>query len=205
MANDRASNLGSIFNAGKTREQGMAQAKPEAMPYFMPDMTRETELVVSRESRRDTTMELTQDPTVELTQETTVEGMREPVVDEAPSSTPEVDLVVSNVAVYLPVPVLDRLKASRAKLKRTYTDLLIDAFDELADAQILEALGATPRSGGMPRRHRGPARGQGGVQVQLRLDQEQRDWLDERVKEYGAPSRSALVAAVFDAWLPKGR
>lgn len=50
---------------------------------------------------------------------------------------------------------------------------------------------------------RGAARGQGGVQVQLRLDQEQRGWLDEQVARLGAPSRSAMVASVYDAWLPK--
>ena len=54
----------------------------------------------------------------------------------------------------------------------------------------------------MPRR-RGAGRGQGGIQVQLRLDQLQRSWLDQQVQALGAPSRSALVAAVFDFWLPK--
>ncbi len=108
-----------------------------------------------------------------------------------------------NTAVYLPVAVLDRLRQCAAKRQLTYTDLLIDAFDELTEEQLLTACGRKPRAdGGMPRSRRGAVRGQGGVQVQLRLDQLQRAWLDEQVEHLGAPSRSGLVAAVFDAWLP---
>ncbi|VWX51480.1 conserved hypothetical protein [Micrococcus luteus] len=114
----------------------------------------------------------------------------------------EDELVVSNVAIYLPAPVLDRLKRERGRRKMTYTDLLVMAFDELSQEQLLEALGYKPQGSGMPRR-RGAGRGQGGIQVQLRLDQLQRSWLDQQVQALGAPSRSALVAAVFDFWLPK--
>lgn len=192
MSTERARNLGAIFNAGKTRPDADLTAVPEFMPYPAPSTTRET--------MRDVPMETRQESTPESEGDTTKDGPR-----EAAGETQEAELVVSNTAVYLPVPVLSRLKEARAKRKLTYTDLLIDAFDELEDEQILVALGVKPRTGGMPRRHRAPARGQGGVQVQLRLDQEQRAWLDDRVEQYGAPSRSALVAAVFDAWLPRGR
>lgn len=196
MSTERARNLGAIFNAGKTRPDADLTAVPEFMPYPAPSTTRETMRDVPMETRQESTPESEGD----TTQEPTKDGPR-----EAAGETQEAELVVSNTAVYLPVPVLSRLKEARAKRKLTYTDLLIDAFDELEDEQILVALGAKPRTGGMPRRHRAPARGQGGVQVQLRLDQEQRAWLDDRVEQYGAPSRSALVAAVFDAWLPRGR
>lgn len=196
MSTERARNLGAIFNAGKTRPDADLTAVPEFMPYPAPSTTRETMRDVPMETRQESTPE----SEGETTQEPTKDGPR-----EAAGETQEAELVVSNTAVYLPVPVLSRLKEARAKRKLTYTDLLIDAFDELEDEQILVALGAKPRTGGMPRRHRAPARGQGGVQVQLRLDQEQRAWLDDRVEQYGAPSRSALVAAVFDAWLPRGR
>lgn len=196
MSTERARNLGAIFNAGKTRPDADLTAVPEFMPYPAPSTTRETMRDVPMETRQESTPESEGD----TTQEPTKDGPR-----EAAGETQEAELVVSNTAVYLPVPVLSRLKEARAKRKLTYTDLLIDAFDELEDEQILVALGAKPRTGGMPRRHRAPTRGQGGVQVQLRLDQEQRAWLDDRVEQYGAPSRSALVAAVFDAWLPRGR
>lgn len=196
MSTERARNLGAIFNAGKTRPDADHTAVPEFMPYPAPSTKRETMRDVPMETRQESTPESEGD----TTQEPTKDGPR-----EAAGETQEAELVVSNTAVYLPVPVLSRLKEARAKRKLTYTDLLIDAFDELEDEQILVALGAKPRTGGMPRRHRAPARGQGGVQVQLRLDQEQRAWLDGRVEQYGAPSRSALVAAVFDAWLPRGR
>lgn len=200
MSTGRARNLGAIFNAGKARPDADVATTPDPTPYSMPALTRDI--------KRDVPMEMWQESTRESEGEVSREDKRDPMEDgpkEAAVEMQETELVVSNTAVYLPVPVLGRLKEARAKRKLTYTDLLIDAFDELEDEQILAALGAKPRTGGMPRRHRAPARGQGGVQVQLRLDQEQRAWLDERVEHYGAPSRSALVAAVFDAWLPKGR
>lgn len=208
MSTERARNLGAIFNAGKTRPDADLTAVPEFMPYPAPSTTRETLRDVPMETRQESTPESEGDTTLEPTREAERDTTQEPTKDgprEAAGETQEAELVVSNTAVYLPVPVLSRLKEARAKRKLTYTDLLIDAFDELEDEQILVALGAKPRTGGMPRRHRAPARGQGGVQVQLRLDQEQRAWLDDRVEQYGAPSRSALVAAVFDAWLPRGR
>ena len=54
----------------------------------------------------------------------------------------------------------------------------------------------TLTNSGMPRR--APRkRGEAGIQIQLRLDGVQVAWLDEKVAEFDAPSRSALVSTVF--------
>lgn len=188
MTTHRASNLGNLFNARRTADHPAQtpedaphpghHAMPETAPASAPEMTRE------------------------IAQETTVELTHATVLPAATADPQEDELVVSNSAIYLPAPVLDRLKRERGRRKMTYTDLLVMAFDELSQDQLLEALGYKPQGSGMPRR-RGAGRGQGGIQVQLRLDQLQRSWLDQQVQALGAPSRSALVAAVFDFWLPK--
>jgi hypothetical protein len=48
----------------------------------------------------------------------------------------------------------------------------------------------------MPTRQR-RVRGTAGIQIQLRLDTNQRAWIDQKQLDVGAPSRSALVAAVL--------
>ena len=203
---NRADGLGAVFNArgrGKKKPAEKVDSVPYAMPETTPDATPESTQDTTPETvpvaTRETAPELMPDVRRAVPQEgaQVVELDREDVPEEE-------ELVVRNTAVYLPVPVLDRLRTAAAKRHRTYTDLLIDAFDELSDDQLLAACGHKPRGdGGMPRGRRGAARGQGGVQVQLRLDQEQRGWLDEQVARLGAPSRSAMVASVYDAWLPK--
>ena len=44
-------------------------------------------------------------------------------------------------------------------------------------------------------------RGHGPIQIQLRLDDRQHEWLDTQVQRHGAPSRSALVSAVLSRHL----
>ncbi|MGW3946311.1 hypothetical protein ACWEBH_09215 [Micrococcus endophyticus] len=192
MTTHRASNLGNLFNARRVADR--AAHTPESMPYSTPVVAPEdvpANVTVSvPDNVQDSTMETLQDVSPEA------------APAAAPSVLQDADLVVSNVAIYLPAPVLDRLKRERGRRKMPYTDLLITAFDELSREQLLEALGYKPQGSGMPRR-RGTGRGQGGIQVQLRLDQLQRSWLDEQVQALGALSRSALVAAVYDFWLPK--
>lgn len=192
MTTPRASNLGNLFNA--RRMTGQPTSTPDAMPdsktYPTPEAMPSTTTDRVREAVQDSTLEATQDTAPEA------------APGAATSDPRDAELVVSNVAIYLPTPVLDRLKRERGRRKMPYTDLLITAFDELSQEQLLEALGYKPQGSGMPRR-RGTGRGQGGIQVQLRLDQLQRSWLDQQVRGLGAPSRSALVAAVFDFWLPK--
>ena len=111
-----------------------------------------------------------------------------------------------NVGVYLPPALLAQVKDAVYQERTTYADLLIDAFEAVDDKQIAEEF--TPKttltSSGMPRR--APRkRGEAGIQIQLRLDGLQVAWLDEKVTEFDAPSRSALVSAVFKLHIQAGQ
>ncbi|UKA73424.1 hypothetical protein [Arthrobacter sp. FW306-06-A] len=103
-----------------------------------------------------------------------------------------------NVGVYLPPALLAQVKDAVYQERTTYADLLIDAFEAVDDNQITKEFTpeTTLTSSGMPRR--APRkRGEAGIQIQLRLDGLQVAWLDEKVAEFDAPSRSALVSAVL--------
>lgn len=110
---------------------------------------------------------------------------------------------VRNVAVYLPVALLERLKRTRRSRELTYSDLLVEAaaahLDDLDESAFRDASGPTA-SGGMPVRSR-RRQPEPGVQVQIRLDGLQVKWLDEQVNRLGAPSRTALVARLLEAHL----
>ncbi len=108
---------------------------------------------------------------------------------------------VRNVAVYLPVPLLERCRRTTRSRELTYAELLVEAatvhLDELGASFAPPRPAAGP---GMPAR---PARRQPGpgVQVQIRLDGHQLAWLDQQVHRLGAPSRTALVTALLRAHL----
>lgn len=111
-----------------------------------------------------------------------------------------------NVGVYLPPPLLADIKDAVYQGRTTYADLLIDAFEAVDDERIAGEFTheTTLTSSGMPRR--APRkRGEAGIQIQLRLDGLQVAWLDEKVTEFGAPSRSALVSTVFKLHMQAGR
>lgn len=110
---------------------------------------------------------------------------------------------VRNVAVYLPVALLERLKRTRRSRELTYADLLVEAaaahLADLDESAFRGDIGPTA-SGGMPVRSR-RRQPEPGVQVQVRLDGFQVSWLDEQVSRLGAPSRTALVARLLEAHL----
>ena len=110
-----------------------------------------------------------------------------------------------NVGVYLPPALLTQVKDAVYQERTTYADLLIDAFEAVDDNQITKEFTpeTTLTSSGMPRR--APRkRGEAGIQIQLRLDGLQVAWLDEKVAEFDAPSRSALVSAVLKLHIHAG-
>jgi hypothetical protein len=80
----------------------------------------------------------------------------------------------------------------------TYADLLLDAFEALDPESIVREFRpeTVPTASGMPRRAV-RQRGSAGIQIQVRLDDDQVAWLDQKVIEFGAPSRSALVSTAF--------
>jgi hypothetical protein len=103
---------------------------------------------------------------------------------------------IATIGVYLAPLTLERAREVSQARRITYTDLLVEAFDFVTDAQLAaEFAPIEPLVQGkaMPTRARRP-RGTAGIQMNLRLSKEQREWLDIKVQTVGAPSRSALVA-----------
>ncbi|WP_223257011.1 hypothetical protein [Arthrobacter globiformis] len=107
-----------------------------------------------------------------------------------------------NVGVYLPPALLAQVKDAIYQERTTYAELLIDAFEAVDDKQIAKEFTTETKltRSGIPRR--APRkRGEAGIQIQLRLDGLQVAWLDEKVAEFDAPSRSALVSAAFKLYI----
>ena len=109
-----------------------------------------------------------------------------------------------NVGVYLAPDLLLTVKEAIHAQRTTYADLLLDAFDSISAEAIAQEFRAEsiPSTSGMPRRTP-RRRGEAGIQIQVRLDGHQVSWLDEKVSEFNAPSRSALVSAVYRLYLAK--
>lgn len=112
---------------------------------------------------------------------------------------------VRNVAVYLESDILALVRAAKTRTialgepGKTYDELLVDALDQVPTEQLRAAFVDTPAApnGGPLQRRVRRARGSGGIQIQLRLDGDQRRALDKLTAEIAAPSRSALVAAAY--------
>jgi len=118
---------------------------------------------------------------------------------------PEVRVVaeagkVHNVAVYLPVALRNQVRDRARQRGLTITDLVEEAFAQ--HGANYHELTAAPvhRPGSMPTRS-SQRRGHGTIQIQLRLDDRQHEWLDAQVERHGAPSRSALVSALLSRHL----
>lgn len=112
------------------------------------------------------------------------------------------DDVVRSVAVYLPPPLLARLRHVARTEELTYADVLVRAAGNHIDT-IATRFNPAPATvnPGMPARNR-PCRPTPGIQTQLRLDGHQIAWLDDAAQRVRAPSRTALVVALLDAELP---
>jgi hypothetical protein len=107
--------------------------------------------------------------------------------------------IVNNVAVYLEPDLLDLTRQQRRLTEVSYDQLVGDAFAAVSDEDLARVFRPEPGmtgTSGMPTRQR-RVRGTAGIQIQLRLDTNQRAWLDQKQHDVGAPSRSALVAAVL--------
>ena len=136
---------------------------------------------------------------------TNATSRQQSAVKKSANATKASDLVpgaLRNVGVYLPPALLAEVKNAVYQERTTYADLLIDAFETVDEEQIAKHF--TPETlltnSGMPRRSP-RKRGEAGIQIQLRLDGLQVAWLDKKVTEFDAPSRSALVSAVFKLYI----
>ena len=124
--------------------------------------------------------------------------------DSKSKASDSVPGALRNVGVYLAPDLLLTVKEAIHAERTTYADLLLDAFEAISAETIAREFRAEsiPSTSGMPRR--APRRrGEAGIQIQVRLDGHQVSWLDEKVSEFNAPSRSALVSAVYRLYLAK--
>ena len=103
---------------------------------------------------------------------------------------------VHNVAVYLPVALRNEVRQRARQRGITITELVEEAFAQHGANYYELTAKPAPRPGAMPPRA-AARRGHGTIQIQLRLDDRQHEWLDTQVTRHGAPNRSALVTAVL--------
>ncbi|MFJ8896627.1 hypothetical protein ACIRCZ_18740 [Leifsonia sp. NPDC102414] len=106
---------------------------------------------------------------------------------------------MGNKAVYLRPTLLESLRIYKRSTGLTYADILVEAFDNIDDAKLIDAFAVQPRisKSGMPVATT-VQRGGEGLQINLRLNAAQVEWLSGKEEVVGAPSRSALVAKVFE-------
>jgi hypothetical protein len=111
------------------------------------------------------------------------------------------------VVVYLPVGVRDRLREyADAEQDRSYTDIVLDAIDETHDRLaelVAPARGNRPQGSLFKGRERARRRhDEPQVQVSLRPSKNDLGVIDRLVREHRTGSRSALIAAALDNYLP---
>jgi hypothetical protein len=126
------------------------------------------------------------------------------LANAGPKASDAVSGAPRNVGIYLAPQLLADVKEAVHVQRITYADLLIDAFEAVDGALIareFEPETVLTRSG-MPRRVL-RRRGSAGIQIQVRLDDGQIAWLDQKVVEFRAPSRSALVSSVYKLHVSK--
>jgi hypothetical protein len=111
------------------------------------------------------------------------------------------------IVVYVPIRTRERLKAFCTATGRTYTDVVLDAVEEL-DAQLGDVFAQHLPSrspGGLFSRRtpRRPRTGEPGVQIPLRMAPDDLTILDARVEQYAEANRSLFVRVVLDTYLDK--
>jgi hypothetical protein len=134
----------------------------------------------------------------QLTQPAVTPAVVQPRKTSRPTTRPQQPAAVSNVAVYLEAGLLATAKQEKRRLDITYDALVVAAFEHVSDAVLSTHFQNDESSTDtvMPVRAK-RRRGDAGIQLQLRLDETQKQWLDDKQRTVGAPSRSALVAAVL--------
>ncbi|TAL46408.1 MAG: hypothetical protein EPN91_00325 [Salinibacterium sp.] len=137
----------------------------------------------------------------------TIEPPKPVTIERTPRAAPKVSRAnsrgaVNNVAVYLESTLLARAKQELRQKDITYDTLAVLAFEHVTDEALAKHFSQDDPSDdtAMPLRAK-RRRGEAGIQVQLRLDGNQRAWLDAKQASVGAPSRSALVAAAVRLYL----
>ena len=115
----------------------------------------------------------------------------------------------TQIIVYLPVDLAERLRAAGEQSGRTHLQLVTDALDathERLDDLLAAAGYVESRTSGLFGKSaqpvsRRPGR-RGTAQVSLRPPVDVRDVMDRLVEKHSAPNRSALIEVALDAHLP---
>lgn len=111
---------------------------------------------------------------------------------------------VRPTAVYVPAAVKEAWKTRSQREKKSYGEIVEDAFAEHTPDTLVRLFAPKPvgnANGGMPRRAR-PKVATGGVEVRPHLVVDQTEWIDQQVASSPLiPSRSALIAAVVEAYV----
>jgi predicted DNA-binding protein len=115
----------------------------------------------------------------------------------------------TQIIVYLPVDLAERLRAAGEETGRTHLQLVTDALDathERLDDLLVAAGYVESSSSGLFGKSvrpvsRRPSR-RGSAQVSLRPPVDVREVMDRLVEKHSAPSRSALIEVALNAHLP---
>jgi hypothetical protein len=115
----------------------------------------------------------------------------------------------TQIIVYLPVDLAERLRAAGEQSRRTHLQLVTDALDathERLDDLLAAAGYVESRTSGLFGKSaqpvsRRPGR-RGTAQVSLRPPVDVRDVMDRLVEKHSAPNRSALIEVALNAHLP---
>ncbi|CCQ18394.1 MULTISPECIES: hypothetical protein [unclassified Rhodococcus (in: high G+C Gram-positive bacteria)] len=144
----------------------------------------------------------TPEPATRATAAITAE-QSEPDLDAAAAAV-VTDEDVRPIAVYVPAAVKEAWKARSQREKKSYGEIVEDAFAEHTPETLVRLFAPRPvesSRGGMPRLAR-PKVASGGVEVRPHLWVAQTGWIDEQVEaSHLIPSRSALIAAVVESYL----
>ena len=123
--------------------------------------------------------------------------------EEAKQSQPTTPRRSASFGVRIKADVFARLQAHRRLTGQSNTELLTEAFQTIgSDYRRLTGATANPEVGPPPREtphkrsHRGDTKN-----LTIYFDGRQQEWLDQRVANGGAPSRTELIETVLDKYL----
>ena len=184
MTTSRHPSLEQAFTPQSNRGESLAGLlAPRPRPAAAAPQTTEPEQVAPEQADEPTTRRRPR----------AVTAPAKPVIDAGERAD------VVNVAIYLPPATFAAVRAAIREQDTTYADLLVEAFATVDEDKLRARFAprpAQPDEAGMPRRTP-RARGAAGIQRQFRLNAGQRAWLQDKVTDFGAPSRSALAATVL--------
>lgn len=120
------------------------------------------------------------------------------------TKTPEASNATKNITVYFDVDVFETVYAARREgvaptdRDRTYDEILVDALSRvsIADLQNHFTSDDAPAVGLLQPRNRRVSNPES-VQRQIRLNESQREAIDNLASQVGAPSRNAFINAAY--------